>query len=79
MQNAELKPGFRCRPAGDRHEMISLIRSAVEQGVTFFDTAEVWECLGLVELVPPKFCVFRVFRGLSVSFVTSTLTKVRAN
>ena len=29
-------------PAGDRQEMISLIRSAVEQGVTFFDTAEVY-------------------------------------
>ncbi len=27
-------------PAGDKHEMISLIRSAVELGVTFFDTAE---------------------------------------
>ena len=29
-------------PAGDRQEMISLIRSAVEQGVTLFDTAEVY-------------------------------------
>ena|GEM_PF-1832652 len=29
-------------PAGDQQEMISLIRSAVEQGVTFFDTAEVY-------------------------------------
>jgi aryl-alcohol dehydrogenase-like predicted oxidoreductase len=29
-------------PAGDKQEMISLIRSAVEQGVTFFDTAEVY-------------------------------------
>ena len=29
-------------PAGDRKEMISLIRSAVERGVTFFDTAEVY-------------------------------------
>jgi aryl-alcohol dehydrogenase-like predicted oxidoreductase len=28
-------------PAGDRPEMISVIRSAVEQGVTLFDTAEV--------------------------------------
>jgi aryl-alcohol dehydrogenase-like predicted oxidoreductase len=28
-------------PAGDKQEMISLIRSAVGQGVTFFDTAEV--------------------------------------
>jgi aryl-alcohol dehydrogenase-like predicted oxidoreductase len=29
-------------PAADRGEMISLIRTAVERGVTFFDTAEVY-------------------------------------
>ena len=29
-------------PAKDKQEMISLIRSAVERGVTFFDTAEVY-------------------------------------
>jgi len=29
-------------PAPDRREMISLLRSAVERGVTFFDTAEVY-------------------------------------
>jgi aryl-alcohol dehydrogenase-like predicted oxidoreductase len=29
-------------PAADRNEMISLIRSAVDRGVTFFDTAEVY-------------------------------------
>jgi aryl-alcohol dehydrogenase-like predicted oxidoreductase len=29
-------------PAGDRQQMISLLRSAVERGVTFFDTAEVY-------------------------------------
>jgi aryl-alcohol dehydrogenase-like predicted oxidoreductase len=29
-------------PAGDKKEMISLIRSAVERGVTFFDTAEAY-------------------------------------
>ncbi len=29
-------------PAADKQEMISLIRSAVEQGVTFFDTAEIY-------------------------------------
>ena len=29
-------------PAADRQEMISLLRSAVERGVTFFDTAEVY-------------------------------------
>src|SRR4051812_21115740 len=29
-------------PAGDRQQMISLIRTAVDRGVTFFDTAEVY-------------------------------------
>jgi aryl-alcohol dehydrogenase-like predicted oxidoreductase len=29
-------------PPGDRHEMITLLRAAVERGVTFFDTAEVY-------------------------------------
>ncbi len=29
-------------PAADKQEMISLIRSAVERGVTFFDTAEAY-------------------------------------
>src|SRR5580698_6529422 len=29
-------------PPGDRKEMISLMRTAVERGVTFFDTAQVY-------------------------------------
>jgi aryl-alcohol dehydrogenase-like predicted oxidoreductase len=29
-------------PPGDRQEMIALLRSAVERGVSFFDTAEVY-------------------------------------
>ena len=29
-------------PAGEKNEMISVIRAAVELGVTFFDTAEVY-------------------------------------
>src|SRR5260370_294457 len=29
-------------PAADKQEMIALIRTAVERGVTFFDTAEVY-------------------------------------
>lgn len=29
-------------PAGDKQQMIALLRNAVEQGVTFFDTAEVY-------------------------------------
>src|SRR5574340_898291 len=38
-------------PAADKKEMISLIRSAVESGVTFFDTAEVYGPFTNEELV----------------------------
>ena len=38
-------------PAADQKEMISLIRSAVERGVTFFDTAEVYGPFTNEELV----------------------------
>jgi aryl-alcohol dehydrogenase-like predicted oxidoreductase len=38
-------------PAADKTEMISLIRKAVEQGVTFFDTAEVYGPFTNEELV----------------------------
>src|SRR5437773_5155309 len=38
-------------PAADKQEMISLIRSAVERGVTFFDTAEAYGPFTNEELV----------------------------
>jgi aryl-alcohol dehydrogenase-like predicted oxidoreductase len=38
-------------PAGDKQEMISLIRAAVERGVTFFDTAEAYGPFANEELV----------------------------
>ena len=38
-------------PAADKQEMISLIRSAIERGVTFFDTAEVYGPFTNEELV----------------------------
>src|ERR1700688_2433728 len=38
-------------PAGDKKEMISVIRSAVERGVTFFDTAQVYGPFTNEELV----------------------------
>ena len=38
-------------PAGDKQEMINVIRSAVEQGVSFFDTAEVYGPFTNEELV----------------------------
>lgn len=42
---------FAYGPAGDKTEMKALLRSAVEQGVTFFDTAEVYGPFANEELV----------------------------
>ena len=33
---------FAYGPASDKQEMIQLLRSAVERGITFFDTADVY-------------------------------------
>ena len=38
-------------PAGDKQEMISVIRAAVDRGITFFDTAEVYGPFTNEELV----------------------------
>src|SRR5512135_1371094 len=46
-------------PAGDKQEMISVIRSAVEQGVNFFDTAEVYGPFTNEELVGEALAPFR--------------------
>src|SRR5881227_874957 len=46
-------------PAGDRKEMISLLRAAVERGVTFFDTAEVYGPFANEELVGEGLAPFR--------------------
>src|SRR5512146_2965816 len=46
-------------PAGDKGEMISVIRSAVERGVTFFDTAEVYGPFTNEELVGEALAPFR--------------------
>jgi aryl-alcohol dehydrogenase-like predicted oxidoreductase len=46
-------------PPRDRSEMISLIRSAVEQGVDFFDTAEVYGPFMNEELVGEALAPFR--------------------
>jgi len=46
-------------PPGDKQEMISLIRSAVERGVTFFDTAEVYGPFTNEELVGEALSPFR--------------------
>jgi len=46
-------------PAADTREMISLIRAAVERGVTFFDTAEVYGPFTNEELVGEALAPFR--------------------
>src|SRR3989440_6569047 len=46
-------------PATDKQEAISLIRSAVERGVTFFDTAEIYGPLTNEELVGEALAPFR--------------------
>ena len=46
-------------PAGDKQEMIAVIRAAVEQGVTFFDTAEVYGPFTNEELVGEALEPFR--------------------
>src|ERR1700730_11265222 len=46
-------------PAGDKQEMISVIRAAVEGGVTFFDTAEVYGPFTNEELVGEALAPFR--------------------
>jgi aryl-alcohol dehydrogenase-like predicted oxidoreductase len=46
-------------PAGDKQEMTALIRSAVERGVTFFDTAEAYGPFVNEELVGEALAPFR--------------------
>jgi len=46
-------------PAGDKQEMIALIRSAFERGVTFFDTAEAYGPFKNEELVGEALAPFR--------------------
>src|SRR5713226_935122 len=46
-------------PAADKQEMISLIRTAVERGITFFDTAEAYGPFTNEELVGEALAPFR--------------------
>ena len=50
---------FGYTPIPDKNEMISLIRKAVEKGVTFFDTAEVYGPFTNEELVGEALAPFR--------------------
>src|SRR6266404_5211357 len=46
-------------PAADKQEMISVIRTAVKRGITFFDTAEVYGPFTNEELVGEALGPFR--------------------
>jgi aryl-alcohol dehydrogenase-like predicted oxidoreductase len=55
-------------PAGDKQEMIALIRAAVERGVTFFDTAEVYGPFTNEELVGEALAPFRTRVVIATKF-----------
>ncbi len=55
-------------PAADRQEMIALIRAAVERGVTFFDTAEVYGPFTNEELVGEALAPFRGKVAIATKF-----------
>lgn len=55
-------------PAADTKEMIALIRSAVERGVTFFDTAEVYGPFTNEELVGEALAPFRGRVAIATKF-----------
>ena len=55
-------------PPADKQEMISLIRTAVERGVTFFDTAEVYGPFTNEELVGEALAPFRADVAIATKF-----------
>jgi aryl-alcohol dehydrogenase-like predicted oxidoreductase len=55
-------------PAKDKQEMISVIRAAVERGVTFFDTAEVYGPYTNEELVGEALAPFREQVAIATKF-----------
>jgi aryl-alcohol dehydrogenase-like predicted oxidoreductase len=55
-------------PAGDKKEMTSVIRAAVERGVTFFDTAEVYGPFTNEELVGEALAPFRGKVAIATKF-----------
>jgi aryl-alcohol dehydrogenase-like predicted oxidoreductase len=59
---------FAYGPAGDKQEMISVIRAAVERGVTFFDTAEVYGPFVNEELVGEALAPFHGKVAIATKF-----------
>ena len=54
-----MRMSFGDRPVGDRQEMISFLHSAVDRGITFFDTAEVYGPFTNEELLGEALSPFR--------------------
>src|SRR5512139_557083 len=54
-----MRMSFGDSPIGDRQEMISFLHSAVDRGITFFDTAEVYGPFTNEELVGEALAPFR--------------------
>jgi aryl-alcohol dehydrogenase-like predicted oxidoreductase len=59
---------FSYRPFPERREMVSLIRTAVERGVTFFDTAEVYGPFTNEELVGEALAPFKGKVAIATKF-----------
>ena len=59
---------FGLGPAADRAEMIALVRAAVERGVTFFDTAQVYGPFTNEELVGEALAPFRDRVAIATKF-----------
>ncbi len=55
-------------PPKDKPEMLSLLRAAVERGVTFFDTAEVYGPFTNEELVGEALAPFRGRVAIATKF-----------
>src|SRR5580700_7982155 len=54
-----MRMSFGDRPIGDKSEMISFLHAAVDRGITFFDTAEVYGPFTNEELVGDALSPFR--------------------
>src|SRR5712675_2702376 len=55
-------------PAGDKKEMMAVIHAAVDQGVTFFDTAEIYGPFTNEELVGEALAPFRKRVSIATKF-----------
>ena len=63
-----MRMSFGDSPVGDKQEMISFLHSAVERGITFFDTAEVYGPFTNEELVGEALTPFRGKVAIATKF-----------